>query len=88
MIANTINMSNEQLSRASINSLLETLQYSLKKDKSLANDLVNLLKEHNISISNDLNKLIPVSFTKKTSTEQINKLKVSFDNDDIAEYLL
>ncbi len=88
MTANNIDMSQEQVSRATINYLLETLQDSLKKDKSLANDLVSFLEEHNISISTEPSKLIPVSFNKKDSKKQISKLKVSFDNSDTTEYIL
>ena len=92
MIANSITMSEQHLSRASINKIMEVLHNSLKSDLNLANDLLEFLKDHNISMPSlsldELNKLIPVSFKNQKNDEQITKLKKSFENINDVENLM
>lgn len=85
-------MTEQHISRASINKIMSVLHDSLKNDLSLAQDLLNFLSERNISIptltKEELSELIPVSFKNKNSGEQINKLKNSFEDIHGGEHIL
>lgn len=92
MIANCITMSEQHLSRASINKIMEALHESLKTDLNLANDLLGFLKERNIKIPSlsleELNKILPVSFDSRKDNKQITRLKSSFEDINDAENLI
>lgn len=85
-------MTEQHISRASINKIMSVLHDSLKNDLSLAQDLLSFLKDRNISIPSltkeELSELIPVSFKNKNSGEQIDKLRNSFEDIHGGEHIL
>jgi len=82
----------ERLTISTINSMMRVLSDALKKDPSLGNDLLLFLKEKNIHVptlsQQELSNLIPVSYKKKNSKEQIQKLQKAFENVDHIEHIL
>lgn len=92
MIANCITMSEQHLSRASVNKIMEALHEALISDMDLANDLLEFLKDRNIKIPSlsvdELNKLIPVSFDNQKDDKQIKKLRRSFEDINDSENLI
>lgn len=82
----------QRLTLSTISSMMRVLNDAIRKDPSLANDLFIFLKERNIHVptltQKELSELIPVSYTKKNSTEQIQKLKKAFEDVNAIENIL
>lgn len=92
MIINDTIMTEQHISRATINKMIGVLHESLKNDFNLARDLMQFLQDRNIDIptlsKEELSELIPVSFNNKNSNEQIDKLKNSFEDIQKGEHIL
>ena len=75
-----------RLTLFTINSMVEILNREIRKNPDLANDLLNFLEERNINVietsQKKFNKTIPVSFSKKKSEKDIQKLKSIFEDID------
>lgn len=82
----------QRLTPSTISSMIRVLNDALRKDPSLANDLFLFLKEKSIDVptlsQQELKELIPVSFKKRNSTEQIHRLKRAFENVEAIENIL
>jgi len=75
-----------RLTLFTINSMMEILNDEIRKNPELANDLLNFLEERNINIietsQRKFDKTIPVSFSKRQSEKDIQKLKTIFEDVD------
>jgi len=82
----------QRLTLSTINGMVRVLNDALRKDPSLANDLFLFLKERNIEVptltQKELSELIPVSYKKKNSTDQIHRLKGAFEDVNSIENIL
>jgi len=82
----------ERLTISTISSMIRVLNDALKTDPSLGNDLLLFLKEKNIHVptlsQQELSELIPVSYKKKNSKEQLQKLQNAFEKVDDIEHIL
>ncbi len=85
-------MTEPKISKALLNAMMQTLNESLKKDYSLANDLMRFMTERNIEIPTnvlgEMDKDLPVSFSKRNPDDQISRLKHSFRDIDLKENIL
>ncbi len=92
MILKNDTMTEQPISRATINSMMEALSQSLMNDIELAKDLLAFLTARNIEIPNlpnpSFSKLIPVSFNQKNNDHQSQNVKSAFEGNDQNEYLL
>ncbi len=75
-----------RLTLFTINLMMEILNDEIRKNPELANDLLNFLEERNINIietsQRKFDKTIPVSFSKRQSEKDIQKLKTIFEDVD------
>lgn len=89
---NTIHKSNQTLTHPTVNNMLRILTERVHKDAALANDLLHFLNEHSISVpmrsDEELEALIPVSFTQKNSNNQYRRLRSAFDGIEAVEQIL
>lgn len=87
------NKVNEQrLTLSTINSMMRVLNDSLRNNPSLANDLYLFLKQRNIEVpelsQKQLSELIPVTYKKKNSADQIHRLRGTLEGINNIENIL
>lgn len=82
----------EKLSITTISAMVRALNSEMLKNPSLANELLQFLRDRNIEVPTQINdktdKNAPITYNTKKPSEKLNKLRRAFEGVDLTENIL